>query len=104
MRTKFNFFAILCVIAIVLSTTFTSCNKDDDEGGSTDPKDLVGTWKLLSEEEWYKDADGESGHEIEEEKNDDEYWETVTFRADGTWYSDAFEKDKGNMYYHTAVS
>lgn len=86
MRTKFIFFAILCVIAIVVSTTFTSCNKDDDEGGSTDPKDLVGTWKLLSEETWYKDADGESDYEKETADADDVV--LITFKSDGTYLED----------------
>ena len=86
MRTKFNFFAILCVIAIVVSTVFTSCNKDDDDSGSTDPKDLVGTWKLLSEEWWEKDADGESEHDKETFDADDVF--LITFNSNGTYLVD----------------
>ncbi|MBR4678335.1 MAG: hypothetical protein IKO99_10070 [Bacteroidales bacterium] len=96
---KLNFLAAFFLAVAMLTTTFTSCNKDDDEG-SSDPKDLVGTWKVISEEAWWKDSDGESGHEIDNNDDDNKYWETYTFNADGTWYSDAFEKAKGNQYYH----
>lgn len=83
-KLKFNLAALLCLCALLTATTFTSCNKDDDDSGSTDPQDLIGKWNLMEEKEEWKDSDGEKGNETYKYGNDPNIWETWTFKEDGT--------------------
>lgn len=83
--------ALLCLCALLTATTFTSCNKDDDDV-STNPNDLIGKWKLVEEKEEWKDSDGEKGSETEKYDNDEEEWETWTFKEDGTLIVEWFHK------------
>lgn len=41
----------LCLIAIVSSLAFTSCDKDDDgnSGGSINPDDIIGRWEVVED-------------------------------------------------------
>ena len=100
MKAKLNFMAFVCMIAMLAATTFTSCNKDDDEGGSSDPKDLIGTWKVVSEEWWEKDSDGDSDHDIEKYDDESKEWSLFTFKDDGTWYCYSYGTAKEKGFYH----
>ena len=91
-KLKFNLAALFCLCALITATTLTSCTKDDDV--STNPKDLIGKWKLVEEKEEWKDADGEKGSEIDKYDNDEEEWETWTFKEDGTLIVEWFDKFK----------
>ncbi len=99
---KLNFLAAFFLAVAMLTTTFTSCNKDDDEG-SSDPKDLVGTWKLVSVEEWWKDLeDGESDHDkYTIDSDDDDEMVILTFNEDGTCTSKEYDDKKGKIVTET---
>ncbi len=90
-KLKFNLAALLCLCALLTATTFTSCNKDDDDV-STNPNDLIGKWKLVEVKDEWKDSDGEKGSETEKYDNDEEMWETWTFKEDGTLIEEWFYK------------
>lgn len=75
----------LLLVLLLMSATFVyvSCNKDDD-AVSTNPKDLIGTWKQVSVEYDYQ------GHHSTDDCSDD--YEIIVFNEDGTyslkeWYS-----------------
>ncbi|MBO7568098.1 MAG: hypothetical protein J6T60_13500 [Bacteroidales bacterium] len=100
MKTQFRLMAFICMLAMLATTSFTSCgDDDDDEEGSSDPAALIGTWKLVSEEEWSRDSDGESDHDIEKYEDEKSEWDLITFKEDGTWYSDGYDSKK-KTYYH----
>ena len=100
MKTKFRLMAFICMLAMLATTSFTSCGDDDDDEGSSDPAALVGTWQLVSEEDWERE-DGESFHDKETLDNPDVEWELFTFKEDGTWMCDSWSSDK-KMFYHTS--
>lgn len=95
MKTKFRLMAFICMLAMLATTSFTSCgDDDDDEGGSVNAEDLIGTWQEYSEEAWWDYGDGEEGHELEIYDNEEQYYCYTTFNADGTWTERWREKGK----------
>jgi hypothetical protein len=101
MKTKFRLMAFICMLAMLATTSFTSCGDDDDDEGSSDPAALVGTWRAVSEEDWDREDDGESSHDKDIFDNPDVEWELITFKEDGTWTSDSWESYK-KMFYHSS--
>lgn len=91
---KFNFIWLVSML-MLMPICFVSCSDDDDEIG-VDPtgSDLVGTWEVVSEYNYYK----ENGR-VEYDDTDTEYGEgegfilKITFKKDGTFLAYNAEYD-----------
>lgn len=73
---------LLLAFVLPLGMLTTSCSDDDDDKVPGSKSELVGKWKLTSEEYWYK----ENGQIVETSngKQDVNYNYTIEFKADGT--------------------
>ena len=87
---KITYFAALFAAFAMFCASLVSCHKDDDV--SADPKDLVGTWKLVQFVEYYHDEDGTQEIKNLKYDNENEQWELLTFEEDNTWFCDCYKK------------
>lgn len=66
----------IALLTVLLSVSFSSCSKSDDDNGGSSSNPLVGTWRAEAEE-----------HDV------NHYWE-ITFNANFTWSMVDYRKDK----------
>ena len=93
MNKKKNLLWLLSLLMIV-SVSFTSCNKDDDDDDVVSVADLktalIGTWKELSDELYLDNKVVEDESIYHDDKNYYEY----EFKSDGTYVNRKYEDGK----------
>ena len=88
MNKKKNLLWLLSLLMIV-SVSFTSCNKDDDDDDDLKTA-IIGKWKSVSNVFY---VDGVKDDE-ESEIADDGYYSVVEFKSDGTYLTNQYEDGK----------
>ena len=71
----FRFIGV-ALLTVLLSVSFSSCSKSDDDNGGSSSNPLVGTWEL-------SDEDG--------------YYSTVEFKADGSYCQIEYHRTTDNI-------